>query len=260
MNNPEHLSLLVPFVIIIGITATDRSLSRQMIERGSGVVVCAILLAQMIAAGNETTYVFAGLFESPTPFGLTFWLWISLLVGWFAPTYMLRTPAMPVALAVSLTLLSSEAALVGWLVAIIAFVYLETRQQARGWVVKSTYAAMIFAWWISSVIGETGELDLISIGDLTLDYTTGSTFLLFPILLGLSYWGYVRGRFEKYWYSAVILSASFNVLIIAESNVLFPLGLLIISILQFYDFTVNDRDSKTLVDRNLYMKHAESGD
>ena len=123
MNNAEHLSLLVPFVIIIGITATDRSLSRQMIERGSGVVVCAILLAQMIAAGDGTTFVFAEIFESPTPFGLTFWLWVSLLVGWFAPTYMVRTPAMPIALALSLTLLSSEAALIGWFVAIIAVSY-----------------------------------------------------------------------------------------------------------------------------------------
>ena len=30
---------MVPFVIIIGITATDISLIQQMIERGSGVVV-----------------------------------------------------------------------------------------------------------------------------------------------------------------------------------------------------------------------------
>ena len=252
MNNAEHLSLLVPFVIIIGITATDRSLSRQMIERGSGVVVCAILLAQMIAAGDGTTFVFAEIFESPTPFGLTFWLWVSLLVGWFAPTYMVRTPAMPIALALSLTLLSSEAALIGWFVAIIAFVYLETREQARDWVVKSTYAAMIFAWWISSIIGEISELDLISIGSFTLDYNTGSTFLLFPLLLGLSYWGFVRGRFEKYWYSAVILSASFNTLLISESNILFPITLLVICILQFYDFMANDRDSENLIDRNLY--------
>ena len=252
MNNPEHLGLLVPFVIIIGITATDSSLSRQMIERGSGVVVCAILLAQMIGAGDETSYVFANFFESPAPFGLTFWLWVSLLVGWFAPTYMLRTPAMPIALALSLTLLSSEAALIGWLVAIIAFVYLETREQARDWVVKSTFAAMIFAWWVSSIIGIDAELFLISIGDFTIDYTTGSTFLLFPIILGLSYWGYSRGRFEKYWFSSVILSASLNLLLIAESNILFPIALLIISLLQFYDFNVNDRGMKTFIDRNLY--------
>ena len=252
MSNPEHLGLLVPFVIIIGITATDRSLSRQMIERGSGVVVCAILLAQMISAGNETNYIFAEFFESPSPFGLTFWLWVSLLVGWFAPTYMLRTPAMPIALAFSLTLLSSEAALIGWLVAIIAFIYLETREQARDWVVKSTFATMIFAWWVSSIIGVVTDSDLISIGEFTLDYTTGSTFLLFPILLGLSYWGYSRGRFQKYWFSALILSASLNFLLIAESNIIFPVTLMVISALQFYDFTVNDRGGKNLVDRNLY--------
>jgi CDP-diglyceride synthetase len=71
-------------------------------------------------------------------------------------------------------------------------------------------------------------------------------------LLGLSYWGYSRGRFQKYWYSALILSASLNLLLIAESNIIFPITLMVISALQFYDFTVNDRGGKNLVDRNLY--------
>ena len=131
IDDVEKMSILVPFVIIIGITATDRSLSQQMIERGSGVVVAAILFAQIIAVSNEAPYIFAGLINSPEPFGLTFWLWMSLLIGWFAPTAMLRTPAMPIVLPLSLILLSSEAALIGWLVGISAFIYLETREQAR---------------------------------------------------------------------------------------------------------------------------------
>ena len=40
----EHASLLVPAVVIVGITATDRSLSRKMIENGSGAVVAALSL------------------------------------------------------------------------------------------------------------------------------------------------------------------------------------------------------------------------
>ena len=169
INDIGHMSLLVPFVIIIGITATDRSLSQQMIERGSGVVVAGILFAQIIAAGNETPYVFTGLIESSEPFGLTFWLWMSLLIGWFAPTAMLRTPAMPIALPLALILLSSEAALIGWFVGIIAFIYLETREQARDWVVRSTYAATVIAWWITIIIGSENEMCSVFIGSINGD-------------------------------------------------------------------------------------------
>ena len=254
INNFEHISLLVPFVIIIGITATDRSLSQQMIEKGSGVVVAAILFAQIVAAGNQIPYVFTGLIDSPEPFGLTFWLWMSLLIGWFAPTAMLRTPAMPIALPLSLILLSSEAALIGWFVGIIAFIYLETRDQARDWVVRLTYAATVAAWWISSVIGTEADMDLLSIGNLTLDSTFGSSFLLFPIILALGYWGQVRGRFGNFTPSLVILLASMNVILISESNIVFSLLIFIASMAQFYLFSVSKiKNFESLLDRNAYL-------
>ncbi len=55
----EHASLLVPAVVIVGITATDRSLSKKMIENGSGAVVAAILFCQILAA-DETQFSIAG--------------------------------------------------------------------------------------------------------------------------------------------------------------------------------------------------------
>jgi len=253
LNDIGHMSLLVPFVIIIGITATDRSLSQQMIERGSGVVVAGILFAQIIAASNETPYIFTGLIDSPEPFGLAFWLWMSLLIGWFAPTAMLRTPAMPIALPLSLILLSSEAALIGWFVGIIAFIYLETREQARDWVVRSTYAATVAAWWITSVIGIENEMDFFSVGNYALDSTTGSSFILFPIILALGFWGQSRGRFSRYVPSLVILVASMNTLLVAESNTIFLLLIFISAMIQFYLFSESkDENFQSLLDKNIY--------
>ena len=255
--NFEHLSLLVPFVIIIGITATDKGLSQQMIERGSGVVVSAILFAQIIAAGNQTSYVFVGLIDSPDPFGLTFWLWVSLLIGWFAPTAMLRTPAMPIGLALSLTLLSAEASLIGWFIGFLAFIYLETREQARDWVVKATYFAMIIAWLISSVIGVENEIDLINIGDFTLDSTTASSLILFPLILALGYWGQSRGRFgDIFGPSLVILAASLNIVLLSESSILFSLIIVLSSITTFYKYISSEQRSfDALLDRNVYASY-----
>lgn len=251
INDIGHMSLLVPFVIIIGITATDRSLSQQMIERGSGVVVAGILFAQIIAAGNETPYVFTGLIESSEPFGLTFWLWMSLLIGWFAPTAMLRTPAMPIALPLALILLSSEAALIGWFVGIIAFIYLETREQARDWVVRSTYAATVIAWWITIIIGSENEMDFFSVGNYALDATTGSMFILFPIILAMGFWGQSRGRFDNYVPSIVILVASFNP--ITPTNTIFLLLIFISAMIQFYQFSKSrDKNFQSLIDKNAY--------
>jgi hypothetical protein len=252
IDDVEKMSILVPFVIIIGITATDRSLSQQMIERGSGVVVAAILFAQIIAVSNEAPYIFAGLINSPEPFGLTFWLWMSLLIGWFAPTAMLRTPAMPIVLPLSLILLSSEAALIGWLVGISAFIYLETREQARDWVVKSTYAATVAAWWITSSIGIENEMDLFSFGNYTLDSITASSYILFPIILGLGYWGQSRGRFGNYVPSLVILLASINVVLITESSIVFHFLIFIPAIIHFYLFSESKDDKfESLLDKNV---------
>ena len=70
---------------------------------------------------------------------------------------------MPIGLALALSLLEAEAAR-RWVVGIARFACLpETRDHARDWVVRSTYWAMIFAWFISAVIAsEQGGLFLIS--------------------------------------------------------------------------------------------------
>jgi len=227
----EHASLLVPAVVLVGITATDRSLSKRMIENGSGAVVAAILFCQIIAA-DETQFVIAGQTVSQHPFGLTFWLWVALLVGWFAPTTMQRTPAMPVGLALALALLSDEAAMVAWFVGISAFVYLETRPQARDWVVRATYVAMVVSWTVSSFIGAGMEGNILEIGGFSLGMVDGLSLVLFPAVLALGIWAQLRGRLRFYeGPSVLLLLASFNVDLIEEAHLLF---VVIISISVLY--------------------------
>ena len=222
----EHASLLVPAVVIVGITATDRSLSKKMIENGSGAVVAAILFCQILAA-DETQFSLAGNAISEHPFGLTFWLWVALLVGWFAPTTMQRTPAMPVGLALALALLSDEAAMVAWAVGICAFVYLETRPQARDWVVRATYLAMVVSWTVSSFIGAGNGGNILEIGPLDLSIVDGISLVIFPSLLALGIWAQMRGRLRAYEGPSILLAlASLNMQLLQEAG---PFFLLIIS-------------------------------
>ncbi len=217
----EHASLLVPAVVLVGITATDRSLSKRMIENGSGAVVAAILFCQIIAA-DGTHFIIAGQTVSQQPFGLTFWLWVALLVGWFAPTTMQRTPAMPVGLALALALLSDEAAMVAWFVGISAFVYLETHPQARDWVVRATYVAMVASWAVSSFIGADKGGNIVEVGGFTLGIIDGLSLVLFPAVLALGIWAQLRGRLRFYeGPSVLLLLASFNAELIDESHWLF---------------------------------------
>ena len=217
----EHASLLVPAVVLVGITATDRSLSKRMIENGSGAVVAAILFCQIISA-DEIPFDIAGQTISQHPFGLTFWLWVALLVGWFAPTTMQRTPAMPVGLALALALLSDEAAMVAWFVGISAFVYLETRPQARAWVVRATYVAMVVSWAVSSFIGASREGNILEIGGFSLGIVDGLSLVLFPAVLALGIWAQLRGRLRFYeGPSVLLLLASFNADLIEEAHLLF---------------------------------------
>jgi len=231
----EHAGLLVPAVVLVGITATDQSLSKRMIENGSGVVVAAILFCQIIATTGETSFVLADILESSSPFGLTFWLWLALLVGWFAPTSMQRTPAMPVGLALALALLADEAALIGWAVGIAAFVYLETRPQARDWVVRATFAAMIASWWVSAAIGSSEERVLASFGGYSLSSVEGSAYLLFPALLMLGMWAQRRGRLAFFDGPPVLLLlASLNFPLMSESSEVFSLAIVGASLYQLH--------------------------
>ena len=232
-GSTEHAGLLIPAIVMVGITATDRSLSKEMIEKGSGVVVAAILFCQIIATENSTSFVFADLLESKYPFGLTFWLWVALLVGWFAPTTMQRTPAMPVGLALALALLADEAALIGWAVGIAAFVYLETRPQARDWVVRATYLAMIASWWVSAALGSEMQLTLATFGEYSLSSVAGSAYLLFPMLLILGMWAQRRGRLGFFDGPPVLLIlASINFPLLEQSSDLVSILIVAASIYQ----------------------------
>ena len=226
----EYAGLLVPAVVLVGITATDRSLSKRMIENGSGAVVAAILFCQIIAA-DGTDFIIAGQTVSQQPFGLTFWLWVALLVGWFAPTTMQRTPAMPVGLALALALLSDEAAMVAWFVGVSAFVYLETHPQARDWVVRATYVAMVASWTVSSFIGAGEGGNILEVGGFTLSVIDGISLVLFPAVLFLGIWAKSRGRLRSYeGPSLLLLLASFNVGLIEEAHILF-VGIIIVATL-----------------------------
>jgi len=232
----EHASLLVPAVVLVGITATDRSLSKRMIENGSGAVVAAILFCQIIAA-DETQFVIAGETISLHPFGLTFWLWVALLVGWFAPTTMQRTPAMPVGLALALALLSDEAAMVAWFVGISAFVYLETRPQARDWVVRATYVAMVVSWTVSSFIGATRDGNILEIGGFSLSTVDGLSLVLFPAVLALGLWAQFRGRLRFYeGPSILLLLAALNPELVERSHLLFVIIISVATLYQLNSF------------------------
>lgn len=232
----EYASLLVPAVVLVGITATDRSLSKRMIENGSGAVVAAILFCQIIAA-DETQFIIAGQTVSQHPFGLTFWLWVALLVGWFAPTTMQRTPAMPVGLALALALLSDEAAMVAWFVGISAFVYLETRPQARDWVVRATYIAMVVSWAVSSFIGASREGNILEIGGFSLGIVDGLSLVLFPAVLALGIWAQFRGRLRFYeGPSILLLLAAFNAELIEEAHLLFVIIISVATLYQMNSF------------------------
>jgi len=232
----EHASLLVPAVVLVGITATDRSLSKRMIENGSGAVVAAILFCQIIAA-DETQFVIAGQSVSQHPFGLTFWLWVALLVGWFAPTTMQRTPAMPVGLALALALLSDEAAMIAWFVGISAFTYLETRPQARDWVVRATYVAMVISWSVSSFIGASRDGNILEIGSLSLHIVDGLSLVLFPAILTLGLWAQFRGRLRFYeGPSILLLLAALNPELIEQSHILFSIIISVATLYQLYTF------------------------
>ena len=264
LGDIEFASLLVPIAIVVGITATDRSLSRKMIENGSGVVVAAILFCQIIASSEESSFALAGVFEIQHPFGLTFWLWLGLLVGWFAPTTMQRTPAMPIGLALALALLVDEAALVAWAVGIAAFIYLETRPHARDWVVRFTFFAMIASWWISAFVTGSNELDnwsctdlpgggeicrysdpyiIAKIGDFSLEAVQASSLLLFPALLILGMWAQHRGRLGFSIAPAILLiMASINIPLMVVSNDIVSVIIIVASLYQLQLFLSSDQD------------------
>ena len=219
-------------VVVVGMTATDRGLSREMIEQGSWFVIFGILLLQIVASVDQANFEIGSFEITQQPFGLTFWLWAALLVGWFAPTTMQRTPAMPIGLALALSLLEAEAALIAWVVGIAAFVYLETRDHARDWVVRSTYWAMIFAWFISAVIAsEQGGLFLDFAG-VQISNANALGLGLLPVMIGLGVWSESRGRFNSSSGSSIAILAGALVPLSDKTGEALPILLIVITLLQ----------------------------
>ena len=219
-------------VVIVGMTATDRGLSREMIEQSSWFVIFGILLLQIVASIDQANFVLGSFSITEQPFGLSFWLWAALLVGWFAPTTMQRTPAMPIGLALALSLLEAEAALIAWVVGIGAFVYLETRDHARDWVVRSTYWAMVVAWFISAAIASSQGGVFLDIGSIEISNAHALGLGLLPVLIVLGIWSESRGRFNSSSGSSVAILAGALVPLSDKAGEFLPIVLIIVALVQ----------------------------
>ena len=219
-------------VVIVGMTATDRGLSREMIEQSSWFVIFGILLLQIVASIDQANFVLGSFSIAEQPFGLSFWLWAALLVGWFAPTTMQRTPAMPIGLALALSLLEAEAALIAWVVGIGAFVYLETRDHARDWVVRSTYWAMVVAWFISAAIASSQGGVFLDIGSIEISNAHALGLGLLPVLIVLGIWSESRGRFNSSSGSSVAILAGALVPLSDKAGEFLPIVLIIVALVQ----------------------------
>ena len=93
--------------------------------------------------------------------------------------------------------LSDEAAMVAWVVGICAFVYLETRPQARDWVVRATYVAMVASWTVSSFIGAGREGNILEFESLKLGMRRNHPSDI-PIVAGPGIWAQWRGRLRTH--------------------------------------------------------------
>ena len=211
----DAIGLLVPIVIITGITAIDKSLDRKMIENSSGFVVGAILLAQFISAGES--FLFGGVTISSPPYDLSFVLWAALLVGWFGSTYMQRTPAMPIGLALAIAMLHGEGSAIAWCVGIVAFGYLATRDHARNWVVTGTFVALAASWWFSSIIVIRTSSTLFG----AIEASDFLLYIIFPILVILSIWQTSEGRFHSIIVGSLALIGSLTTAVLVDADQIF---------------------------------------
>ena len=208
----EAIGLLVPIVIITGITAMDKSLDRKMIENSSGFVVGAILLAQFLSSGSP--FLFGGFEISTVPFDLSFVLWAALLVGWFGSTYMQRTPAMPIGLALAIAMLQGEGSAIAWLVGAVAFVYLSTRDHARDWVVIGTFVALAASWWFGAGMAANATdllFGVVEAGDLLL-------YGIFPLLVVLGIWQHTEKRFNPIIIGCLALVGAFSPAVLIDAD------------------------------------------
>ena len=157
------LSMLPMVVLMQGLFASAKGLSRSMIQHGSILLVLFVLAAQFIAVVSDLPFVLVNEIDLPL-LTLPLVLWLSLLIGYFAPVHMRRVPWMPIGLAVGLSFLPAPGSQLAWSLALLAFIYMLTRPQTRRWVADWTYAMLATSWfmvdWLTSFGGPFGVLEL----------------------------------------------------------------------------------------------------
>ena len=147
------LTLLAIVVLMQGMFASARGLSQPMIQRGSIGLVLIILIAEFWAVVGDLDLVLVQPIDNVLA-SLPLFLWLSLLIGYFAAVHMRRVPWMPIGLAVGLAFLPAPGSGFAWAIAIVMFVYMVIKPQTRRWVSDWTYSMLATSWflvdWLSS--------------------------------------------------------------------------------------------------------------
>ncbi len=210
------LSLLVLIVLMQGVFASAKGLSRSMIQHGSIGLVLMVLIAELWAVSEDLNIVIVNTIDNSI-ISLPLLIWLSLLVGYFIPVHMRRVPWMPIGLAVGLIFLPSPGSAIAWSLAIIAFVYMLNVPKTRRWVADWTYIMLATSWFI---------IDLLSwIGDPFEVLALDSNFLIVPpaALLVLGYVGSQYNRISSAPYHLAVLLILFSHEMLFGTNTWLPL-------------------------------------
>ena len=211
------LSMLPMVVLMQGLFASAKGLSRSMIQHGSILLVLFVLAAQFIAVVSDLPFVLVNEIDLPL-LTLPLVLWLSLLIGYFAPVHMRRVPWMPIGLAVGLSFLPAPGSQLAWSLALLAFIYMLTRPQTRRWVADWTYAMLATSWfmvdWLTSFGGPFGVLEL------------DPLFLVLPpvALLVLGETASRSGRLSRTPYHAAVVLTLLSHEMLFGSGWLLPIG------------------------------------
>ena len=157
------LTLLAIVVLMQGMFASAKGLSQAMIQRGSIGLVLIVLIAEFWAVVGDLDLVLIEPIDNVLA-SLPLFLWLSLLIGYFAAVHMRRVPWMPIGLAVGLAFLPSPGSAFAWTIAIIMFVYMVIKPQTRRWVSDWTFSMLATSWflvdWLSSSGATFSNLEL----------------------------------------------------------------------------------------------------
>ena len=210
------LSLLALIVLMQGVFASAKGLSRSMIQHGSIGLVLMVLIAELWAVSEDLNIVIINTIDS-TIISLPLFIWLSLLIGYFIPVHMRRVPWMPIGLAIGLIFLPSPGSAIAWSLALIAFVYMLNVPQTRRWVADWTYIMLATSWFIIDLLSWVGGPFEV----LALD----SNFLIVPpaALLILGYVGSKYNRISSAPYHLALLLILFSHEMLYGTNTWLPL-------------------------------------